>query len=213
LTTEEVKQILDALKTTEESVILFVYFGIFRQRYFNDQGIAFNGDEIRKKLSDIIVKKREENRELQARIVRVFWKILKENLNDFDTLKPYIDLFLKQPYQKNIYHNIEFIMNDVIEQRPDVCIQWFELLLDQIYSFIASKKQTRDLWLVSTYKVMMAVARHRPDELEPLTEKLVYLSKKGVHIRSPKKLFETFKLVSEKDQREIPRIVQFNEKT
>jgi len=200
LTTEEAQRVLDSLKTTDESAILFVYFGIFRQRHFKDQDIPFNIDEIRKELLDIITTKREKYRSLQARIVWLFWKILKENLNEFDTLKPYIDLFLKQPYRKNVYQNIELIVKDAIEHRPNVCIQWFELLLDQACSFIAAKKQKNihgDLWLVSTEKTMMEMAKHRPDKSVPLMEKLVYLWKEGVYIRSPKRLFETYKLVSE----------------
>lgn len=204
LTTEEAKRVLDALKTTEESAMLFVYFGIFRQRHFKDQDIEFSGDELKHKLLDILITETEEHTELQARIAWCFWKILKENLDEFDTLKPYIDLLLKRPYRKNIFHNIELIVEDTIEHRPSACIYWFELILDQVSDFIASKEPTGihgDLWLVSPDKIMMTVAVHRPDKSVTLMEKLVYLWKKGVYVRSPTRLFETFKLVSEKDQR------------
>jgi len=204
LTTEEARQVLDALKTTDESAALFIYFGIFRQRHFSDQDIAFNGEEIRRKLVNIITAKREEYKTLHAGIVWHFWKILNENRKEFDTLRPYVDLFLKQTYQRELYCNIELIIKDLIEDRPDVCIRWFEQLLDQLSRFIDSKKQLNirgGLWLVSTEEVMMAVAKHRPNELTKLMEKLVYLWKKGVFVGSPKRLFETFGLVSDYNQK------------
>lgn len=203
LTTEEAQQALDALRITDKSAMLFVYFGIYRQRHFKDQDIVFHGDEINKKLLEIITTKRERYIELQTRIAWHFWKILKENPDEFDTLKPYIDLFLEHPYRRNIHHNIELIVGDMIKYRPDVCIQWFEICLDQVTDIIASKKQAKihgGLWLLSSDKIIMEVARHRPGKLVPLVEKLVYLWKKGAFIGSPKRIFETFKLVPRKDQ-------------
>jgi len=65
------------------------------------------------------------------------------------------------------------------------------------------------LWLQGTEKVIQSIATHNPYELLGIMEKLVDFWKKGVFIGSPKKLFETFRLVSgEKQRAEIKRKFQ-----
>ncbi len=42
LSTNEAEQVLNALKITDKSAGLFVYFCIFRQRHYKDQAIEYN---------------------------------------------------------------------------------------------------------------------------------------------------------------------------
>lgn len=204
LSTQEVKQVLDSLKVSDESAPLFVYFGIFRQRHYRDQPIKFNGGELDKKLKEMIKSGNKNYWRLRASIAWHFWKILEKNRNEFNTLKPYIDLFLEQPYQRDIYDDIERIISDWIKDKPEICIQWYKSMLSQISKFLAKKKHIHPwegLWLMSTEEVVEAIVRHNPDEVLEIMEKLVSAWKKLAFIGNPKRLFESYKLISDNEQK------------
>jgi len=202
LSTEEAIQVLDSLKISDQSAESFVYFGIFRQRHYKDQPIEFDGEKLDEKLKKIIRNKNHQR--LVARISWNFWRILDKDRNEFDTIKPYIDLIIEQPYQKGIYVYIEQIITDWMKDRPEVCIRWYKSMLSRISEFVDQKNQLQalgGLWLMSTEKTVQAIANHSSNELLEVMEKLVSFWEKGVFIGSPKRLFETFRLVSDKNQR------------
>lgn len=202
LSTGKAEQILDALKVSDESAGLFIYFGIFRQKHYKDQGIEFDGEKLNEKLKEIIRNKRENYNRLRASIAWHFWKILDENRDEFNTIKPYIDLFLEQPYQRDIYHNIERIIKDWIKDKPAICIPWIKILLDQILKFVHLEKKPQiqgHIWFAE--EIVEASAEGNPKELPEIMKKLVNLWKEGTVIGSPKRLFESFRRVSDKNQR------------
>jgi len=204
LSTKEAEQVLDALKITEESAGLFIYFGIFRQRHYKNQPIKFNGKKLEKKLKGILQNNKEEYQRLRASIAWHLWKILDENRNKFEAIKPYIDLTLEQPYQKDIYDDIERIISDWIKDKPDVCIQWYKQMLSKISEFIEKSKRTQlqgGLWLMHTEVIIETLARYNSNELLEVMKKLVSFWKEGVFIGSPKRLFENFKLIPNEEQR------------
>jgi len=204
LSTEEAERVLDALKITDESAGLFVYFGIFRQRYYKEQPVKFDGKRLGQKLKDVIQAENEDYKRLRASIAWHLWKVLDENKKEFDVIKPYIDLFLKQPYQRDLYDDIERIIKDWVKDKPEICIHWFKLMLEQISKFVRSNRQLQKqggLWLMSTKEIIKAVAKESPNELLELTEKLVNLWKKGVFIGDLKEVFGTFKLIPDKNLR------------
>ncbi|MFX0203838.1 MAG: hypothetical protein ACFFCW_47675 [Candidatus Hodarchaeota archaeon] len=203
LSTEEALQVLDSLEISDQSAESFVYFGIFRKRHYKDQPIEFDGEKLDEKLKEMIRNKNESHQRLLARITWNLWRILDKNRNEFDTIKPYIDLMITQPYQRRVYVYIEFIIRDWMKDRPEVCIQWYKSMLFQISEFVDQKNQLQalgGLWLMSAEKIVQVIANHNPDELLEVMEKLVSLWKKGVVIGSPKRLFETFRLVSDRNQ-------------
>lgn len=203
LSTREAEQVLDALKITEESAGLFVYFGIFRQRHYKDQNVKFDSRRLEKKLKEIIKNQKEDYGRLRASITWHLWKILDENRNEFETIKPYIDLILEQPYQRDIYDDIERVINNWIKDKPDICIMWYKQMLSKISEFVEKTKlkQSQRVWLMHTDKIIEALARYNLKELLEVMEKLVFLWKKGVFVGSPKRLFESFKLISNEEQR------------
>jgi len=156
LSTEEADEVLNLLKITSESARLFVYFGIFRQRDYKDQHIEFDGKKFETKLREIIKSNTEENIELKERISLHFWQILKENKDEFEKIRPYIELFLKQPYQKDIYSNIEHIINETIRDKPDVCIEWYKQMLSRISKYLESVEPQSQivLWLQHRKKLL-----------------------------------------------------------
>lgn len=204
LSTKEAEQVLDALKITEESASFFIYFGVFRQKHYKNQSIKFNGKKLEKKLKELLQCNKEEYHRLRASIVWHLWKILDENRNEFETIKPYIDLTLEQPYQKDIYDDIERIIKDWIKNQFDICIQWYKQMLSKISEFLEKKKRVRPqegLWLMYTEEIIETIARHNSNELLEAMEKLVSFWKKGAFIGSPKRLFRSFRLIPNEKQR------------
>ena len=204
LSTRETEQVLNALKITEESAGLFVYFGIFRQRHYKNQSIKFNGKKLEKKLKGILQNNKEEYQRLKASIAWHLWKILDENRDEFETIRPYIDLILEQPYQRDIYDDIERIISDWIKDKPNICIQWYKQMLSKISEFIEKSKRTQiqgGLWLMHTEVIIETLARYNSNELLEVMKKLVSFWKEGVFIGSPKGLFENFKLIPNEKQR------------
>lgn len=204
LSTEEAERVLDALKITDKSGALFVYFGIFRQRQYKDQNIKFDGQRLGEKLKKMIKNSSEKYTGLRSDITWHLWKVLDENRDEFDTLKPFIDLILKQPYQKDIYDDVERIISDWIKSRPDICVLWYKLMLSQISKSLSRRKPLPGdgLWLMYTEEIVEAIASFSPCDLKEIMGRLVNLWKNGAFIGSPKKLFETFKLVVNKKQRQ-----------
>lgn len=207
LSTEEAEKVLDVLKITEESAVLFVIFGIFRQRHYEDQPIEFRGEILEKKLKEIISNTNEDYISLRKSIILHFREILNENKNEFETIKTYIDLILKQPYQRDIYYCVDIIIKDWIKNRLEVCIKWYKQMLFSISKFAEKKKSLQNkeaLYLISTEEIVEEIAKSKPNDLLEVMKTLVDLWKKDVLIINIKKLFESFKLIqNDKKQKKI----------
>ena len=203
LSTEEAEDVLDALKITDRSGALFVYFGIFRQRHYIDQSIKFDGQRVDQKLNRIIKNRSKKYARLRSDITWHLWKVLDESPDEFSTIRPYIDLILKQPYQKDIYDDVERIISDWVIRRPDLCISWYKVMLSQISKFSGQKARlsTGGLWLDYTEEIIEAISNCRPTKLQEVVENLMDLWKNEVYIGNPKKIFESFRLVQNKKRR------------
>lgn len=155
-------------------------------------------------MKEIIKNSKEGHQRLRASIAWYLWKVLDENRNEFETIQPYIDLLLEQPYQRDVYNDIERIINDWIKEKPDICIQWYKQMLSKVSDFAEHTEKLQlkaGLWLMYTEEIVETIARYSPNELLWIIEKLVYLWKQGFFIGSPKKLFESYKLISAENQR------------
>jgi len=204
LSTKETEKVLDTLKITDEAAGLFVYFGIFRQRHYKDQAIEYNGQKLEEKLKKIIKSSKEDYQRLRASITWHLWKILEENRNEFETIQPYIELILKQPYQRDTYDDVERIISDWIKDKPDICIQWYKQMLSKVSDFMKHTEKLQlqgGLWLMYTEEIVETIAKHNPNELLGIMKKLVAFWEKGVFIGSPKRLFESYKLMSVENQK------------
>jgi hypothetical protein len=150
----------------------------------------------------------------------------KNDKTKFDTIQQYMKLILEQYYQNfHIYNDIEEIIATYIEEKPDICIQWYKRMLSKISDFsenivklklqnnlesINLKKRAKSgLWLIHTEEIVEVIARHNSNELLKIMRILVSLWKKGSYIGSPKRLFESYKLVPiESLKIEIKKIFQ-----
>lgn len=200
LSTEEAEKVLDALKITNESAGLFIYFSIFRQRYYKDQHIEFDEAKFEKKLKEIIQDNNKDFEVLRVEIIWHFVKILEESPQEFHNIKPYVDLIVEKPYQIHLFEVIEEIIKKWIKDEPEVCTRWFNVMLDKIDEYLSSEKQLQansGIQLMFTEEIIEAIAKDNPNELLEVMRKLVNLWKKGLFIRSIDRLFETFRLMSD----------------
>lgn len=206
LSTKEAEQVLDALKNTDESADLFIYFGIFRQRYYRNQNIEFNTGKFEDVLKTLIKDRSEKSFTLRSNIAWHFREILDDTPQEFNAIKPFIDLFLEQPYEKHILEDIGIIINGQIKANPEVCTRWYKVLLDRIAESIDKEKhlQPRDgMLLICTEEMNKAIAEYSPNELVEVMEKLVNLWNKGMHIGELKILFESYRLIKDEKQKII----------
>ncbi|MBW2044709.1 MAG: hypothetical protein JRI96_07455 [Deltaproteobacteria bacterium] len=203
LSTKEAEIVINNLVFAKDSAALFIYFGIFRERHYKEQEIEFNGRVFRDKLKAIITSKKKEHKNLRAGIIWHFWKILSDKPSEFGIILPYINIFLKQPYEEHSCRSLGMIIRDWINKKPDVCIDWFKKLLDQISDYLLKKDRQEGVpWLVSTEEVITLIAKQKSGELVSVMGKLVDFWMKNTYIGNPKPLFESYKLVSDVNTRE-----------
>ena len=127
-------------------------------------------------------------------------------------IRPYIELFLKQPYQKYIYSNIEHIINETIRDKHDVCIEWYKQMLSRISKYLESVEPQNQivLWLQHTEEIIEVIATYRPVELFPIVKNLVDFWKRRAYIGNLQKIFESYKLISdEKLKNDIKKSLKF----
>lgn len=203
LSTEEAIEVLDALRVTEESAGLFLYYGIYRGEHYKDQKIEFNGEELEKKLKNLIKSKVNKDQALKSNLAWHFWKLLDENPNEFDKLEKRIPLFLKLPYERKIYGSLLRIIEDWIVNKADVCIPWYKILINNIAKEFDTKEKARNFWLTTkTGEILVEIAKKKPDELNDIVRKLVKLWELGSFVGSPKEIFESYKAIRDKDSRQ-----------
>jgi len=209
LSTKEVELVLDSLKIVPESAGLFVRFGIYRCRYYQDQPIEFNQERLNKKLRDMIGERDPSYQRLRAGIIYCFERILEEDANEFETLQPCIDLFLEQPLQNDIYHTLVRIIEKWIPNKPDVGIAWCKLMLSEFAKSLEHEEQLgelRGLWIGGMRSIVEAISIHSPVQLLDIMEKLAHLCSAGVFNGSPETLFGAFDLIADKNRREETRV-------
>ncbi len=183
LSTVEAELVLDSLKVTHESADLFVCFGIYRERCYQDQSIEFDQEKLDKKLRDMIKNNDEDYLRLRAGILYCFERILAEDPSEFDALQPYIDLFARQPLDSNLYRTLRRIIEKWIEGRPDVCIRWYKSMLSDFSKFSVSGKPSyscRGLWIGGMKSIVEVIAHTFPNELKEVIERIVRLYERGV---------------------------------
>jgi hypothetical protein len=198
ISADEAINVLETLKITTDSASLFVYFGVFRIKHFTDSEMNFDGTKIRSYFLDTLEDDNPILRDLQGSITWQIWKILEDNKNEFDTLKEYIDMLSRKPYWPSVVHNIEFIINDWINDKPDYCIQWFQNILDSISVYSQSdkaKEYVLSVWTFHTEEIVNKIAELKPFELEPVVSRLIDLYKHGVYIGDIPTIFESYRLV------------------
>jgi hypothetical protein len=208
LSTEEALRVLQALKGAYNASGLFIYFGIYRSRHYIDQPINFNNSRLNTELQKIIEDHSNSTQDLRGGISWNFWKILSENENEFSTLKPYVDLFVKHPYDKQVFSNINRIISDWIDKETDVCFVWFKNLLDNAIHYVekdAGSMNHQNLWLSESNKIVNVIANKYPEELIETIRKLAALWNQGAFIGDIKTLFESFKIISDDSIKELAK--------
>lgn len=204
LTTGEAMEVLEYLKDAEESGTLYIYFAIFRERHYkNADGTdkrGFDATSFKKQLEQAIAV--GNNVKLKSEIAWNFWSILKDKPSELQILKPYIELFFRQPYQREIYGRLQMIIKECIHIDPDICIEWFKQFLAKLSEFLNTHpEQASNIWLSHTQEIIEAVAARKQNEIIKIMRDLVRFWMLGVYIGDPSKIFETYKLIEEDNLR------------
>ena len=190
LSTDEALEVVNKLKITDESAPLFIYFAIFREKHYkNPDGtdkMGFNPDPLRKELKEIITSKDEQFINLKGNIAWHFWKLLKEQSEEFELIKPYLNLYFRLPYNKRYYSSLRLIIDEWTERKPEVCISWFTEMIDKLYKYVGgSESIARNTW-IEPEKTLQHIAVHKPSILVNLVGKLVGVWKLGAFVGSPR---------------------------
>lgn len=198
LSTKEAKKVLDALKTMEEVGGLFIYFAIFRKYHYKEQKIEFDEKIFEKKLKSLICNNEKEYLQLRRNIAWNFWLISKENPKEFEKIENYVDLFLEQPYQDDIYFHIESIIYDYAKYKPKISIEWYKKMLNKIRDFLKNiKDYDRQIYvkLNRSEHMLQIIAKENPDDFLEVIKILVNFWHKNCYIGNTKEIFESYKFL------------------
>jgi len=202
LGTNEAINILDTLKISDDSAGLFIYFGIFRKSDFRNQDVDFDSSILEKKLRYIL--KSNKYPDVQAKIAWHFWQILKDNREKYDVIEPYMEILFRRPYYQNTIDILQYILSDLIDEKPIECTGWYDILLNRIKRYVeaeCNEDQRILVWLHDTEKIMYAIARYSPLRFIPILKKLTYLLLNWVSIGNCSNLLTLYIKISDETLR------------
>lgn len=209
VTTKEAFEILENLDKAEEFETLLIYFAIFRQRHFKESKYPSEVQNYDPKLARKMLKEKigdisKANRNLRGGIAWNLWKILSENESEFDTISPWIDEFMKYPYETRLFHNFERVIEEWFNRKPEKCIEWYTVVVKSTAVYATKNPdKARDLWLTTeTDQILANIAQYYPDKLAPLVRQLFTIWQTGAYVGSPKGIFQTYKLIDDAKLRE-----------
>lgn len=204
LTTEEAVEVLDTLKDAENAYTLYVYFALFRKRHFlNEDGtqqVPFDARILEEKLK-YVIRHYTDNSGLVDSLSWQFANLIRKTPEEFNTVKPWVEFLLEQPYQRNAYDDIEHVLTRVFEIDATIGVRWLGLIISKIYSFVvsASADEVRgSVWLSSVDDVIGKLAINQPDKLADCLKQLAEIWKKGVYIGDPEKIFTAYQYITNK---------------
>lgn len=182
LTTDEVILALENLKKARESAPLFIYFALFRERHFVDRDIPYDSTKIKAMLTETITSTDPSNQALKANLSWNFWKLLDDNPEEFETVKPYISLFFQQPLDQTYHSNLIRIIEESISEHFTISYQWLTLYLEQVRKYAQENETARyDIWL-SLKKIVETIRDTRPQLLEKIKTSLDQISDTGIRV-------------------------------
>ncbi len=204
LCTEEAIYVLDTLKNSPDVAGLFIYFGLYREKHYQDYPVEFDGNKLNIKFRNMIEDNNEDVRHLQAGFAWTFREIVKDNPEDFKIIRPYVDLLLKLPYERRLYHNIQYFLQEWVQFEPEICIDWFNIMLENLINYgdrENGKENKTDLWIDSAEEILQTAAKKNATQLIKLMGKLVKLWKIRAFIGDIKVLFEACYLIEDLEKR------------
>lgn len=143
LSTIEAKRVLEALKITEESGGLFVYFGIFRKEHYKEQPIKFNGEIFKKILKVVLTNREKQFRALRKNIMWHFWKILDDDLKQLknpDYIE-FVDLIMQTEFSQESEFSTASIIQITANHNPSLASKWLRIRLQKLEQYSKTKKE------------------------------------------------------------------------
>ncbi len=121
----------------------FDYEPAFAQKLLSD---ILDKDVSEKKINQNLQNPIEDLETIRSEISWQFWKIVKEQPEEFENLKPWISKLYDLPYETNLYHNLELMLLKITKLNRKLAFQWFKKLINNLYVFIINKKDKNHLW-------------------------------------------------------------------
>ena len=192
LSTKETIQVLDALRTVDDSGGLYIYFGLYRKDHFKKQNIEYDSGKVENRLRFVIRSKKY--RAIQANIAWHFWQILKEDIKQYSTLETYLDLLYRNPFHSQTFNTLEYILGDLIEKKTTECTRWYKMLLDRIGKYVSciEKEGPFEIWLHDSEKIVRKIARCNSGHMKSVVQKLIMLQQNRVFVGDPIKLLTSY---------------------
>lgn len=147
LTTEETELLLRKISHVDQAMSVLIYFAIFRLGHYKKvDPIGKTFGDIEPKIWDYnpsfatktlqeIIKENKEDHRMQTTAWN-FWKIIKDDPDQFEALGEWVDLLFTLPANFSVYPYLQFILEDNIEKHPRECKKWLEQLMNTTTKYI-----------------------------------------------------------------------------
>lgn len=147
LTTEETELLLRKISHVDQAMSVLIYFAIFRLGHYKKvDPIGKTFGVIEPKIWDYkpnfaiktlreLIKENKEDHRMQTTAWN-FWKIIKDDPDQFKTLDEWVDLLFALSANFSVYPYLQFILEDNIEKHPQECKKWLEKLVNTTIKYI-----------------------------------------------------------------------------
>jgi hypothetical protein len=191
LNSKEVLLVLDKLQKSEEGSALYVYFAIFRKRHHLET--EYQSEEVEEALRNVL--STSDNPSLRGSIAWQLAKIIRESPKEFDAIRPWIDLMLERPYERNVYDDLEMAIEKSFEIEPGVAVVWFKRFIDAALAYAENAADMvvvhEGMWL-SLDDPIDEFAKYDPSSFAEYLQKIFAIWKCGAFIGDPSKILVAY---------------------
>jgi len=186
----------------EHVAALAIYYAEFRET----AGLSgnFNSGWFKSFLKQLI---RDSSPRLNGSFIWLFWKTLKDDISVFPKFKVYIPLFFEPPYQGEIIHQIEFLIETIFDKYQDDAIELLEKMLDYVQIILSKEKDKTNIWL-SFDAVVQKIAEKEPEKLIDLVNKVAIIWKRGGFIGDLNVIFKSYEKAPKEKQVKLKNQLQ-----
>ena len=189
---KQAKEVLDNLGHIDESALLLIYFTIYRKNHFGGNFNPKKPIDFETLLEDEIKNGRKN---LRRKLAWHFWIIADDELKQVEKLGRYITTLSKSPYDRQVFGNLDRLIEVVFEKRKyaRLATEWFEDDLNGRLKWTKKKvEEDKNFGDWMHYDaVFEGVAKWQPDRFVSLLKTAVKIAETGqVYFYDVKKCFE-----------------------
>lgn len=213
LTSDEAEYVIKKLLLAPEADAILVYFALYRERHYkigseagdiiskvNRDILTYSPDKLQTILKNVLIDS-DRYKILQEGTTWQFWKILKDEPDEFCNLADWINLLFEQPYSRSLYSKLELIIEDWYE-KPTKCANpthtWLLNYIQKVTDYVKQNKSghSTDIWL-SIDNVLNQVAEKHPQDLQIIMNKLFEIWMGGAFIGDLQIIFNSYQNIND----------------